>query len=441
MKVSTITVERWVWYVFLATLALQTRLILWQADTSFIEWRSFSFYVSDACMVALFVLSIIGAAGRFRFKAGAADVLLGLVAVTAIFSLSGVQHMTVGIVQLVRLLQFIGFFYYLRYWAWNRFDAQRSAIAFVIGALLQAGIGFGQYAAQHDVGLRWLGETLLRTDMRGVAVFFDVAGGKILRAYGTLPHPNILAAYLLVAFWFVVWLWVRNRNGERGHALVWQIAIAILVVGQYLTFSRTIIAAWVASLVGVCIAVYTPRISLLWVSIAEIRRRLRVVLLTVGIVSAGFIVLFWPQVLARLTISGSDEAVRLRIMYNAEAASTGLSRVLHINWTGVGIGNFTSWLSVYDRALPAFLVQPAHNIYLLAYSEVGLLGLLGWLAWLAAVAGLMRRAHQGQPVLRAGIAVLFVAMLGVGMLDHFFWTLQQGRILWWGILALAAGRA
>ena len=53
------TIERWVWYAFVATFAWQTRLIFWQADRTFIEWRSMSLYLSDVLMLALFILALV----------------------------------------------------------------------------------------------------------------------------------------------------------------------------------------------------------------------------------------------------------------------------------------------------------------------------------------------------------------------------------------------
>ncbi|MCC6934776.1 MAG: hypothetical protein IT406_03775 [Candidatus Yanofskybacteria bacterium] len=424
--------ERVCWYLFVATAAWQTRLIVWQADAQFNEWRSASVYASDVFMIALIISALIATRGRFLRRIEASDWALGFVFAAGVFSLGHAEQLTVGVIQLARLAQFIVLYLYLRAYAWQRFSVDLSVLVFVAGALVQAMLGIGQYIAQHDLGLRWLGETLLRTDMRGVAVFYDLGYTKVLRAYGTLPHPNILAAYLMVALWFVAWLWAKY--GSR----VWFGVLVPLLWGFFLTFSRTVIAVWAGAWTLLAGTLWMHRG---WPNSDAVRVRMRALGVVALVTCAVFAALYWPQIRARLTISASDEAVRLRVTYAADAVATGGWSWLHINWTGVGIGNFTTWLAGYDRTLPPSLIQPAHNVFLMVYAEMGVLGLLAWLVWLALVVRMAWRAHRGQPIVRAGILSLVVGLFVVGMFDHFFWTLQQGRILWWGVLALAAGKA
>lgn len=441
MKFRFSRIERWVWYLFLATAAWQTRLIVWQADSHFIEWRSASVYLSDVLMAALFVFWAVSVVRGESVRVRTTDWLLGALFAAAVLSLANAEHLSVGLIGLLRLAQCVALYLYVRSHALSRFSADMSAVAFVVGALGQALLGIAQYALQRDVGIRWVGETLLRTDMRGVAVFYDLAHEKVLRAYGALPHPNILAAVLMVALWVVVWLWVKHINDSSRSAVLWHATAAVLLVGMYLTFARTVIAVWAVAW-GVCAFVlWCDRISGSWQNITLIRKRLVPLCITLGIVSVGFLVVQWPQVVARMTIAVSDEAVQQRLRYNADALASGDRWTFDVNWTGVGIGNFTTWLARYDRALPSFITQPAHNIYLMAYSEIGAVGLSVWVLWLASVVAAARTHYRGEPAVRSAMIALTVSLLLIGSLDHFFWTLQQGRILWWTALALAAGKS
>ncbi|MEK9208982.1 MAG: O-antigen ligase family protein, partial [Patescibacteria group bacterium] len=266
-------------------------------------------------------------------------------------------------------------------------------------------------------------------------------------AYGTFPHPNVLAAFLMMALWVVGWLWMRHggniinqKSNIKNLELVWPATTALLLWGLYLTFSRTVIAVWLAASIAIALVLVIRRISGRWPNIKTIRRRALPMAITVFAVSACFAVFMWPTVVARMTISSSDEAVTLRIKYNDDAVASGVGQLWRINWTGVGIGNFTTWLARYDTSMPSFMYQPAHNIYLMIYSETGFISLLLWFAWLALIIRTALLAHSSQPVVRVGVLVLLSAVLMIGLLDHFYWTLQQGRILWWSALALAAGR-
>ncbi|HTP57229.1 MAG TPA: O-antigen ligase family protein, partial [Candidatus Paceibacterota bacterium] len=180
------------------------------------------------------------------------------------------------------------------------------------------------------------------------------------------------------------------------------------------------------------------RISRSWPNIRAIRQRLVLVGIVVLLASVVFLVAFWPSVWARAAIHSSDEAVQLRLDYARDALSTG--RGWNLNWTGVGIGGFVPWLMRHDPALPPYLYQPAHSLPLLAYAETGILGAAALVAFLAFIAFRAWRAHAAQPLLRVGVLALFGALVFISLTDHFFWTLQQGRILWWLVLALAAGR-
>lgn len=428
-------IEEWAWYVFLATLAWQTRLILWQADLQFIEWRSMALYVSDVLMLGLFALAIVQGWGRHAIFRKSDWLLLLLVGAAAL-SLRSALTLEVGVYQLIRLAQFIAFFIYLRSWALRRFNPDASAVAFVAGALVQATLALAQYVLQHDVGIRWLGETLLQTDMRGVAVFYDLAHVKVLRAYGTLPHPNILAAYLMLGFWALLWLYRRHvpqhaTRSAQHVILLWAICGAVMVLAMEMTFSRTMLATWILATGAMFVIGWRTRDKVL-------RLTLRDALILIVIVSAAFATLQWQRLAARAMISSGEEAVQLRIRYNSDALHSGSGFLSWINWTGVGIGNFSTWVGKNDPTLPVHLRQPAHNVFLLVYSELGIIGLGLWVTWLAWLARDFWKRRRKWDMTRVGIVLAVGAFLFIALFDHFFWTLQQGRALWWLLFALMA---
>ena len=435
-------IERLLWYVFLFMIPWQTRVVLWQADFTFSEWRAMALWATDVLMLVLFLVAAFQG-WRVRRPDRIDWLLLPLVA-TGALSLIRASAPEIGLYQLARLVQYALFFLYLRHWAWQRFSSDESVLAFVLGAFLQALIASGQSIVQHDLGLRWLGETLLTPFMRGVAVFYDGPMHKVLRAYGTLPHPNVLAMFLGLALWGFGWLWLRHAHGTRWSVLhvPWAVVGALLVWASGLAYARTVAAVWVLG-TGVIIAAISSERALHWRNIALIRARLRAGLILIAVVAGLFAVTHLSQVAARMSISGDDEAVRMRLDFARDALGSGggSSWITRVNWIGIGIGNFTSWLALYDETLPEHLRQPAHSVYLLAYAETGVLGTIALLIFLAAIVRHAWRLHPDQPLLRIGILVILGAVLVAATWDHFFWTLQQGRIMWWTVLALAAGAA
>jgi len=79
--------------------------------------------------------------------------------------------------------------------------------------------------------------------------------------------------------------------------------------------------------------------------------------------------------------------------------------------------------------LSNWIHQPVHNVYLLISSEVGLLGLIVFLIFLYQ---LLKRFKKQNSVL----FIIVICIIFVSLFDHFFWTLQQGQLMFWLILGL-----
>jgi hypothetical protein len=67
---------------------------------------------------------------------------------------------------------------------------------FTIG--FQGLLGLAQLILQSDLGLKILGEPTINQNIKGIAKF-SINENIILRSYGTMPHPNLLGAYLSLA--------------------------------------------------------------------------------------------------------------------------------------------------------------------------------------------------------------------------------------------------
>ncbi|NMC08927.1 hypothetical protein GYA44_01190, partial [Candidatus Microgenomates bacterium] len=74
---------------------------------------------------------------------------------------------------------------------------------FLINTLLQGVIGTLQFLGGSSLGLKWLGESQVVSGMQGSS-FIELFDGLYLRAYGTFPHPNILAGFFLLSFFVSV---------------------------------------------------------------------------------------------------------------------------------------------------------------------------------------------------------------------------------------------
>ena len=138
---------------------------------------------------------------------------------------------------------------------------------------------------------------------------------------------------------------------------------------------------------------------------------LLLVLLSVALlVSAGF--MSFPRM--------TDESFIKRIELNRATIKLWKQSPL----VGVGLGNFVTRLPDTDVSRQGNFLQPAHNIYLLLLSEIGIIGVIGVIG----VIWVIRK--------KISLHMPFLMFLFLGLVDHYPLTLQQGQLLFTILTAL-----
>ena len=142
----------------------------------------------------------------------------------------------------------------------------------------------------------------------------------------------------------------------------------------------------------------------------------------------------------RAQISLTEPSVSQRISYNELGW-----RLIKNNPWGIGLGNqvIYSVKNGFYQMLgmnQSWQWQPIHNIYFLIGSEIGVLGLLAFLALMAKSLIFNFALREGsRPAGQFLILMMFLALLLFGLFDHFFWTLQPGRLMFWLVLGIILG--
>lgn len=283
---------------------------------------------------------------------------------------------------------------------------------FLLGCLLQALLGLTQFYLGHSVGLWILGERDFDSSTPGIAQAI-IEGKLVLRSYGTLPHPNVLGFFMLVASNLSLYLSWRSKDYP---SKVWWAVLMILFSLTVLTsLSRVALLLWLASSGLITGYFYRPT------RLAFSRRGLGV---TAGLLLATL--LFLPPVWSRFTslVDVDSQTVSRRIELSQDAVTFWREHP----WSGIGAGNFVVRLVELSQQEVVRFLQPAHNLYLLALSEVGIIGLL-FLATLLGLAGL-----RGYRAYRWLLLLLVVEVAIAGLFDHFWWSLQQGGLLFWSTI-------
>lgn len=450
--------EKIFFYLFIFCLPFQTRKIFYQWGDGFNEWSSLYFYLTDFLLISIFLFWAWRNRKERFFKKGITLQLAPLAQglkrpgfwlivflIVSLISLVQAKNIQLGFYAWFKLLEMAGLFFYLKYnfvipersktaggssGFYSGFsnsqsrsnkvvlDLRRLAQILVASGLLQALIGLMQYFNQKSLGLWYLRESPLGPKIAGVAKIV-VDEIIFIRAYGTLPHPNLLAAFLFLSIFFFYFLWLKEKSFFIKDCLGLTI-FGILLVTLWLTFSRLIIAVFIlASL-----------LFFVWTYLKKPRLRKRnagLFILFIAFCSL-FTFLLWPEISARFSVSLTGQAVGLRAFYN----QTAFSIIAEHPWLGIGLGNFVWEIRKALHLLAGWLHQPVHNIYLLIASETGLIGLIVFLVF---VFQLLKTSRQ-----EYFFWFVIISFFFIGLFDHFFWTLQQGQLIFWLVLGLAASR-
>lgn len=413
------SLEKILFYVFILSIPFQTRKVLFAFSTDkFLEWNSGFFYFTDLLIISILFLWIIRLVRTKSDFLGKSDFWLFGFFLIAGLSLITSQNIELSIYQLIKLTEFILLFLYIK--RNLEFLKIKKILTIVVASgVFQSLIAIAQFFNQSSLGLKYFEAGIFNANIPGVATFF-VEGTKFIRAYGTTPHPNVLAVFLLFSIFCLYSLWKSDFRGKSDFAklIIHNSCFIILFLGLLLTFSRAVILVFIAA-------------SLLYFLInILLKRKIVSLLILFAVVCCLFTVLFWPEVSARfLTISTKEQAVTLRVYYNDIAISTIKEKPL----LGLGLGNFV-WHLLNNYQLKEFwLYQPVHNLYLLIASEIGIFGLIFFLVFLARI---IFKNLTRLSLVNACFLFIISCFLLLGLIDHYFWTIQQSGLLFWIVLGI-----
>jgi O-antigen ligase len=263
----------------------------------------------------------------------------------------------------------------------------------LVGALFQLIWGWTQWKLNHSLGLTWLGESVIGSDVMGVAKIDLADGAKQIRPYGSFLHPNILATYLMVI------MFISLSYLKKYHLLFWLI---ILTGGIYFTHSR---AAAFVTLIGFGLVV-------LFSFIKDLRTKKNISLLILLIFFLGNA---WFLQKSQ-SINVRDISWQERLEQNVVSHD-----MFWKNPLGVGIRNFTLEMEKYgnDKFMP-WEFQPVHNSYFLVLNETGIQGLV--LLLIAIVLIFYIYWKQGS-------IIPLILLILIAPFDHFLWDSFVGIIL------------
>jgi len=299
---------------------------------------------------------------------------------------------------------------------WNR-SWTFVMLGFTAALSIQIVLGLIGFALQSPaflkpLGLNWPG--LLDPFTPGAVIVHTNGGLRILRAYGTFPHPNILGGFILFSLLGPINLFLTGERHHHPILIVYGLGISLLA----LTFSRS---AWLG--MAFCL------LMLIWKSKHFDRKKLSLLLCTTLFSCTIALLPRLPLLMARtVNIATNSEKFSFvgRAWLNQEAIQIFREHPL----TGIGIGSFIVELA--QRAGYGYIIEPVHNLFLLSGAELGFNGLVILALLFVSVAARSMKAQDPKAILASAV----LAGLGIiSFFDHYLWTLAPGRLM----LGLAVG--
>lgn len=287
-------------------------------------------------------------------------------------------------------------------------------------------LGVMQVLGESSPANSWLGMAFRSAAQLGDSVF-TVNGERVLRAYGSFPHPNIFGGFLGVGLfaWWAAMASVKKSCTKRAHLFTISIGTVVLVIGILLTGSRSAFLGVCVGLALVFAVKSTPSMKV---------ARPIVALLGIIAISGSLFASFYLTDFASSIRGGGVNEERSLI----ERVALYQDFVPFIKATnpilGHGIGSYVLSYSDFKPGENAFDYQPIHNVPLLILAEIGILGLFSVLLWM--LSGLwmsfVRFPHRDS--LYAFGMVNVVIMISV--FDHYLWSSWSGLALFAFVLGM-----
>lgn len=407
-------------FIFLFCLPFQTR-ILYNPSSAYINWYfsynlAYLFYFSDVLLITCFISWLIFDSPNIQiYKNRLSWLILAFFAIILI-GLFHVKQETLALYETLKILELLLLFAYI-YANFNEKIQYFSAFAVLFASgVFQAILAILQFHVQHSLKLGFLGEYIAPLGTPGLATIM-FHGKQIIRAYGTFPHPNMLAGFLLICFILGLYLFSNTAKAK------WLIlgGLFLILLALFFTSSRI---GWVLALM-----------SLLTYALFHVKQKewakIYFIAALAIISSATILIGYRPFFVSRATDSLASNANSSRTFFD----QFGLKIFQSHPVLGVGIGQYIPEM-ISGFKLEPWQYQPPHNIFLFIAAELGLIGLILFVLTLYEIFRIAWR-NRHDPLTKT-LLLTGGMLVVIGMFDHYLITIQQGRLIFFTMLGLLA---
>jgi O-antigen ligase len=357
-------------------------------------------YLTDILVGLLFLIEVItdrktlfGFLDKYKIFGG---FFLVFVILNCAFSISVV-------VSIYKWLKIIEFSFLIYYFSKQKIVELSNILKTLFYSLITFSlIGVAQFFKGGTVGgiLYYLGERSFNIGTPGIALV-SLGGIEHLRAYSTFSHPNSLAGFLGGAILLILLSGKLKRNFANF------IGVVIILTAFALSFS-----------VSAYLGIFLMFSFYLFSTNTKVFKNIIIAFLSLSIIGSLLLPIFSTSILKLFPAIGQNISQRLDLSYIAGQI---ISRRFFM---GSGLGTFIVNIPLFKGIFSySWLLQPVHNIFLLVFSELGILGLLSFCFLIYKTLTLLLKNGK----LYLLLPIIFT--LFTGLFDHYSLTLQQNLLL------------
>ncbi len=299
-------------------------------------------------------------------------------------------------------------------------DFKSMARWLILGSILPVLLGIFQFVWQSSLACKWLGLAGYDSSLAGASIVSGTGLGRLLRAYGSLNHPNIFGGYLVIVILFLSLFSLKVR--DKKFKIILFFTYCLLLTTLFFTFSRSALLA----LPVVLIIYYLSEKKLV---LKHFFYKASLTILPIIIL----ILILIPVLAVRVSGTSANEIESITERKNQVGESIDIFK--NNMWLGVGAGNYTLALYEQNPNLPGWQYQPVHNVGLLLFSELGIVGII--LIVCVFVSFIILNFSFIRKYLLLSILLLVVYCL-LMCFDHYLYTSYVGLMLsglYWGVLS------
>ncbi len=400
-----VRLEKFLNYLLIFLIPTQLALHFWPPSAFVfgirIDYLAPSIYLTDILFLTVFLIWIRNQYKIFFEFVGRNEIFIILFVSLAVFNTAFSTSIFPSIYKWLKLIEFALFSYYV----WERREIFNSRILFstlFYSLVFFSTIGIGQFVFGRTLGgpFYFLGERNFNISTPGIALV-SILGKNFIRAYSTFSHPNSFAGFLGLGLITVLFAYSKKEITEK-------------ILGMFVICFALILTFSLSAFVGIALCVVLLILIRAKLSNAKYISYIPGALLLISLV---FPLVSRALLQNRLSF---PQNIRQRIELSSLAGSMISQKFL----LGEGLNTFVV-NAPRIKFMGSYLwnLQPVHNVFLLIFSETGILGLL--FAYLLLVK-LSKKALLSDNKMFY-LALVFI--LVTGLVDHYWFTLQQNTLL------------